>query len=94
MDRETFKNNAKKNIDEIFAKIDELEAKKDEATGEAKAEYQEKLLELKAKKEELQAKYNKLVNASEENWEEVKNTFSSAAESFNEGFSKIGKLFK
>jgi hypothetical protein len=94
MDKEKFKNKAKDSIDEIFAKIDELEVKKDKAIGEAKIEYEEKLAELKSKKIELQAKYDKLVEASEENWEEVKVAFSSASESFKEGFSKIASLFK
>ena len=94
MDREKFKNQAKKSIDEIFAKIDILEAKKEKAVGEVKAEYEKRIIELKAKKIELLAKYNKLVSASEENWEEVKNAFSSASESFKEGFSKIASLFK
>jgi hypothetical protein len=94
MDKEKFKNKAKDSIDEIFAKIDELEVKKDKAIGEAKIEYEEKLAELKTKKIELQAKYDKLVEATEENWEEVKVAFSSASESFKEGFSKIASLFK
>jgi hypothetical protein len=94
MDKENFKNNAKKTIDEIFVKIDELEAKKDKALGHAKAEYEEKLSKLKLKKDELQIKYDKLVEASEEDWEEVKKAFSSASESFKDGFSKIASLFK
>lgn len=94
MDRESFKNKAKQSIDEIFAKIDELEAKKDKALEGAKAEIEERIIELKAKKDELTAKYNKLIDSSDENWEEVKSAFSSAAESFKEGFLKIGSLFK
>ena len=94
MDRENFKNKAKESIDDIFTKIDELEAKKDLAIGKAKAEYEEKLVELKSKKDELVAKYDSLLAASEENWEEVKGAFSSATESFKEGFLKIASLFK
>jgi hypothetical protein len=94
MDRENFKNKAKQSIDEIFAKIDELEAKKDKALEGAKVEFEEKINELKAKKDELTAKYNMLMDSSDENWEEVKSAFSSASESFKEGFSKIGSLFK
>lgn len=93
MDRENFKNKAKENIDELFAKIDELEARKDKAIGDVKTGYEEKLAELKAQKEELVSKYNQLVDSSEENWEEVKETFQSATDSFKEGFSKIASLF-
>jgi lipid II:glycine glycyltransferase (peptidoglycan interpeptide bridge formation enzyme) len=94
MERELFKEKAKESIDAIFAKIDELEARKDQAIAHAKLEYEEKLTELKAKKAELVACYDKLTEATEDNWEEVKETFSSASESFREGFSKIASLFK
>jgi peptidoglycan hydrolase CwlO-like protein len=93
-DREIFKKKAKKNIDEIFGKIDKLEAKKDNVTEKAKAEYKELMADLKSKKADLQAKYKKLENATEDKWEDVKKTFSNAADSFEEGFSKIGSLFK
>lgn len=93
MERETFKNRAKENIDEIFAKIDELEARKEQAIGDVKAEYDQEMAALKAKKEELIAKYHQLIDASEANWDEVKGTFISAKDSFKEGFSKIASLF-
>ncbi len=94
MEREDFKNKAKKSLDEIFAKIDELEAKKDKAFNEVKAEYEETISELKKKKDELLTKYNRLSNASEEDWEEIKNAFSSASVSFKDGVSKFISLFK
>ena len=34
------------------------------------------------------------MDATEENWDEIKGAFQSASESFKEGFSKIGSLFK
>ena len=92
MNKEDFKKKAKTSIDDIFAKIDELEEKKDKVKGDAKATYEEKLNNLKTKKKELQAKYDALVNASDEKWEEVTSTFSSATDSFKEGFSKIASL--
>jgi chromosome segregation ATPase len=48
---------------------------------------------LETKKADLQSKYNDLINAKDEKWEEMKNAFSSAADSFKEGFSKISSLF-
>jgi chromosome segregation ATPase len=92
MNKKDFKTKAKKSIDDIFAKIDALEAKNDKVKGDAKAEYEENLSNLKAKKKELQAKYDGLDSASDEKWEEVKSTFSSATDSFKEGFSKIASL--
>jgi uncharacterized protein YdcH (DUF465 family) len=94
MDREKFQSKAKKTIDEIFDKIEELEVKKNKAVGKTKAGYEENIAELKVKKLELQARYDKLAEATEENWEEVKEAFSSALDSFKEGFSKIASLFK
>ncbi len=93
-DRETFQKKAKESIDGIFAKIDKLDAKKDNVKEKAKAEYKELTADLKSKKADLQVKYNKLENATEDKWEEVKKTFSNAADSFEEGFSKIGSLTK
>ena len=92
MNKEDFKNKAKISIDDIFAKIDALEEKKDKVKGDAKATYEEKLNNLKTMKKELQAEYDLLINASDDKWEEVKSTFSSATDSFKEGFLKIASL--
>jgi len=92
MDKENFKKEAKKSLNDLFAKIDELEAKKDKVKADAKAEYEEKLSRLKLQKNHLQAKYDELINASEEKWDEVKSAFSSATDSFKDGFSKIASL--
>jgi len=93
MNREQFKEEAKQNIDRIFTRIEELEAKKDEAGEHVKEEYEEMLDWLNQKKSDLETKYHELTNASDEKWEEVRSAFSSAADSFKEGFSKIGDLF-
>jgi len=92
MNKEDFKKEAKKGIDDIFAKIDAVEAKISKVEGDAKAEYEEMLNNLKTKKKELQAQYNELASTSDEKWEEVKSTFSSATDSFKEGLSKIASL--
>ena len=94
MDKETFKQNAKKSIDEIFDAIDRVQERANTVEGEAKVRFEQNLIELKAKKKDLQAKYDKLGNTSEEKWEEVKNAFSSASDSFKEGFKKITSLIK
>ena len=72
--------------------MDELEAKKNMVKGYAKAKHEEGINDMKTKKKELQAKYDNLSDASDEKWEEVKGTFSSASDSFKEGFSKITDL--
>lgn len=93
MDKENFKKEAMKSLNDLFAKIDELDAKKDNIEADAKAEYEETLSVLKSKKEHLQTKYDELNNASEEKWDEVKSVFSAAIDSFEDGFSKIASLF-
>jgi len=93
MDRTEFKNKAKASIDDIFAKIDEMEAKKNSISEDLKHEYEETLFSLRLKKAELQLKYDEMLNAKEEKWEEVKTVFSSASESFKEGFSRLATLF-
>ena len=94
MDKETFKQNAKKSIDEIFDAIDRVQERANTVEGEAKVRFEQNLIELKAKKKDLQAKYDKLGNTSEERWEEVKNAFSSASESFKDGIKKIKSIIK
>ena len=95
MDRENFKNKAKQAIDDMFAKIDELEAKRGKIHGEAKAEYDNMIKQMKKRKDQLVAKYNKLKSIKkDEEWDEVKKSFSSASRSFREGISKIGDLLK
>jgi len=43
---------------------------------------------------DLQPKYDALENATEETWESVKKTFSSALDSIKEGINKITSVFK
>lgn len=93
MKKEDFKNEAKKSMDDIFAKNNALKAKKDKTKGDVKAEFKEELNSLNGKKKELQAKYEELVNASDENRGEVKIAFISANDSYKEGLSKIKSLF-
>ena len=80
MDRETFKQNAKNSIDGIFDAIERIQERANVVQGEAKVRFEQNLIDLKAKQKELKAKYNKLENASDEKWDEVKNAFSSASD--------------
>ena len=94
MDKQTFKENAKKSIDDIFAKINELEAKKDNVKEKVKGDYNEIIADLKSKQDVLQTNYKELKNATEDKWEEAKDAFSSALESFKEGFVKITSFLR
>lgn len=94
MDRNTFKEKAKKSIDNLFAKIDQLEQKREKFQGDAKVKYEEKIAQLKIKRAELQQKYQNMKNASPEKWEEAKEAFNKSLDSFKAGLSKLGELFK
>lgn len=94
MERNAIKEKAKQTIDDIFTTLDGLEAKKDQVMQEVKEEYNEVLSDLAQKREELEFKYHEMLHATEENWEEVKMKFNASAESFKEGFTILGSLFK
>ena len=94
MDKQEFKEKAKKGIDDIFIKIDELEAKKDIVKNEAKEKYHKQIEEMKEKKNDLREKYDHLMLSADEKWEDTKIAFSKAFDSFKKGLMEIGDLFK
>jgi predicted nuclease with TOPRIM domain len=94
MDKETFKQNAKNGIDEIFDAIERVQERANVVGVEAKARFNETLFELREKKKDVQAKYDELESTSDEKWEEVKGAFSSAFDSFKEGLKKITSIIK
>ena len=86
MTKEEFKAKANQTIDEVSAKINELKAKKEAAEDGSETKFKESLKELEAKKADLE-------QAGDEKWEEIRDAFSSAKDSFDEGFAKISSLF-
>jgi len=93
MNKEEFKVVAAKTIDDVSEKIDHLKTKKDSAQGDLLLKYEQSLKEIEAKGDELKVQYAELENASEQKWDEVKKAFTSASDSFKEGFVKISSLF-
>lgn len=93
MDKTTFKQKAKDQIDHLFHQIDELEKKKDHASDSAKRQYEQTLADLKSRRQDLEAKYDDLTQASDEKWEEVKSAFADATGSFKEGVGKLTAVF-
>lgn len=92
MNEQEFKAKASETVDMVATKIDELKAKKESVQEDVKAQYNDSIEELESRKLALEKKYAELENASEDKWKEVKGTFLSASESFNEGFKKIKTL--
>lgn len=89
----TTKEKVKNQIDEMDDQIGILEAKAESSKAEYKVEIKEKIAGLKAKRNEVKARFDELANATDDKWEESKRIFSSASESFKEGFSKLKSLF-
>jgi phage host-nuclease inhibitor protein Gam len=94
MEREEFKVKAKQTIDDLFVHIDKLEAKMNKAKASSKEKYKTEIDELKLKGAELQSKYDKLEDAMEDKWEEVKAAFQESIPSFKQGFSVLGRIFR
>jgi len=93
MEREEFKEKAKKSIDDLFIRIEKLEAKMKQAKADTKVKYKDEIDELKQKKAEMQGLLDKVENAVEGKWEEVKAAFNESAPSFKEGFARLAKIF-
>jgi DNA-binding transcriptional regulator GbsR (MarR family) len=94
MDKQEFKQKAKKSIDNILVKINDLEIKKNNAREDVKDKYHERIEELKAGKEHLLEKYNWLIESADEKWEESKISFTNAFDSFNNKLADIAALIK
>jgi cytochrome c556 len=92
MNKEEFKAKASQTVDLVSARINELKAKKESVKEEAKAQYNEAIDDLESRKSTLERKYAELENASEDKWEDVKETFITASDSLNKGFSKLKSL--
>jgi hypothetical protein len=93
MEREEFKEKAKQSIDDLFIQIEKLEAKMKQAKADAKVKYKDEIDELRQKKAEMQSVLDKVENAVEDKWEEVKAAFNESAPSFKEGFARLARIF-
>ncbi len=93
MEREEFKEKAKQSIDDLFIQIEKLEAKMKQAKTDAKVKYKDEIDELRQKKAEMQGVLDKVENAVEDKWDEVKAAFNESAPSFKEGFARLAKIF-
>lgn len=87
------KEKVKNQIDEMDDQINIWEAKIESVKAKTKVWYTEKLADLKSKRNEVKAKYDELDEAKDEKWEEKKDIFSAASESFRKGTNKLKSLF-
>ena len=94
MNTQEFRNKAHKIVDDVTMQIEKLQQKKAENNGQLGGKYNEKLLQLQRQKEDLKLRYEKLKNASMENFEEMKMAFNKSASHFKSGFAELEKLIK
>lgn len=93
MERNEYRENVKKAIDEIFDQIEALKVKADNASEKVRQEYQEKIKELELLRNQMEAKLDELANTADSKWDKMKEVLDSSLQSFKEGFKKLGKLF-
>ena len=94
MDRNEVKEKSKQVIDNIFNQIDELGKKKNSTQSKIGEEYYNLIDKLNFKKDELKMKYETLKNASDEKWEEAKQSFDASLEYFKKGITELSAIFK
>jgi hypothetical protein len=92
MNKEKIALEAHKTIDNLFDKVTDLEQKGDELGKEVKHKFDEKIINLDKQKAELKEKYNKLKNASEDNWQEVMKSYNESLDNFKKGVREVELL--
>lgn len=93
MERNEYRENVKRAIDEIFDQIEALRDKADKASDKVRQEYSERIKELESLRNQMESKLDELADTADNKWDDVKETVNSSLESFKEGFKKLGKLF-
>ncbi len=93
MERNEYRENVKKAIDEIFDQIEALRGKADKASDKVRQEYNERIKELESLRNQMESKLDEIADAADSKWDEVKETVNSSLASFKEGFKKLGSLF-
>lgn len=94
MDRNEVKEKSKQVIDDIFNRIDELEKKKNSTEAKVKEEYENLIDKLNSKKDELNMKYETLKNASDDKWDEARQSLDASLDYFKKGLSELSGIFK
>lgn len=93
MNRAEIREQAKKQLDDLFKKIDEVEAQQERVKGDARARFEKELGELKARRKELEGKYRELETASEEKLDQIDKALQDSAKSFKEGLNRLKGIF-
>lgn len=94
MNKEKFRIEAHKAIENVVQKLESLERKKDTVNSELKAKINNQISDLTKKKKELEKKFNELKSATDENWNELKDSYNKSLAHFKAGLSEMEKIVK
>jgi uncharacterized coiled-coil DUF342 family protein len=92
--RDAFVQKIKARIDEWNAEIDRLKAKAEQAEADARIEYHDEIQELKNYRDDARKKLDKLQNAGEGAWEDLKAGVEMAFDAMNQAVSSARNRFK
>ncbi|MFO7727154.1 MAG: hypothetical protein R6X11_02390 [Desulfonatronovibrio sp.] len=92
--REALIQATKAKIDEWNAEIDRLQAKADQAEAKARIDYQEEIQTLERIRDDTRQKLERLEQAGEGAWEDLKAGFEIAFEAMDEALRSARQRFK
>jgi inorganic pyrophosphatase len=91
MKRETFKNKAKLQLEEISKDIEQLKHKMKESSEDLKETYKKQIKNFEEKKEILESKLKQMADLADDKWDDAKDAFEEIANSIKEKVTKILK---
>lgn len=92
--KEAYQKKLQAQLDEWNAEIDKLKAKADKAEAEAQLEYYKKIEELRCMQDAAYSKLEKLREASDDAWEDLKAGIDSACNSLSNALKSAMARFK
>lgn len=81
-------------LDEWKNELERLRIKADQADAEARIEYQKQVNELEARREEMRKHSEKVMQASEDSWKDMKQAADNAWREFDTAFRRALDRFK
>ncbi len=94
MDKTKAKVKALETIDQVYDQVEKLNQRRDSLNASLRQNYDKQLENLNRRKLELKGKLAAVENASEENWNEVKDALSTSLDHYRAGFQELRKIFQ
>jgi len=92
--RDIFVKKMKAKLDEWNAEIDKLEAQSRQKGADVQADYRERIAELKSQRQEARQKLDKLQDAGESAWEDLKSGVELAAGALGDALKSARTRFQ